>query len=207
VCFIGGNGTGKSTLLRFLDNFTRRRLSFDDFGTAIIKIDSSISDKEVYACLLRGGMAFLHESIDENINWQQYLNDKIRIEYAKGPVGDYREYALMKTNYLHDIQLSIFSPAESSTNLGVQISDVPNTQLNDAMPYFQKFPTHHTISPNTIKDYWNLLIFLVKKRENDLREFEEKEENLDKTIREVRKEFDKNNPDILQEIAKSRIRI
>ncbi len=109
---------------------------------------------------------------------------------------------LYTDNRIQNSDLIIYSPAETHTNSGVGLRDVPSVILDHALRYFKNFPTRFEVSNDSIRTFWELLIFLIKKRENDLKEFEEREENLDKTIREVRTEFDKANPDILQEIAK-----
>ncbi|MBR9847737.1 MAG: ATP-binding protein, partial [Algicola sp.] len=81
------------------------------------------------------------------------------------------------------------------------VNDVPQTQLNDALQLFKNFPFQHTVTTDSIREFWKLLIYLVKKRENDLRDFESKEENQDKTVRQVKKEFEESNPIILEKIG------
>jgi predicted ATP-dependent endonuclease of OLD family len=66
---------------------------------------------------------------------------------------------------------------------------------------FKHFPFYHTISPDTLNNFWKLLIYQIKKRENNLSAFQKREENLDKTVRKVQEEFDKKSPKILNKIA------
>ncbi len=51
-------------------------------------------------------------------------------------------------------------------------------------------------------DFWNTVIYHLKKRENDFREFESLPENQIKSVKEVRELFDKQHQDILKALAK-----
>jgi len=197
VCFIGGNGAGKSTLLRFIYSFIREDIERHKFGSTMVEMCSE--NESIYTFPLKGmnGAWTVDASIQENENWIQDLH-QLR---SNSFIHKYHKYR-KGLNFVYKSNISIYSPAESEVNMGIQVSDVPDTQLNQAMALFKEFPNHHLISTQNLHEYWNLLIFLIKKRESDLKKFEEREENLDKTIRQVRAEFDKTNPDILQEIAK-----
>jgi predicted ATPase len=53
-----------------------------------------------------------------------------------------------------------------------------------------------------IIEFWKLLIiYLIKKRENDFREYESQEENQNKTVKTVKEEFDRVNPKILNKLS------
>ena len=67
---------------------------------------------------------------------------------------------------------------------------------------FKFFPLGHLISGDTIKDFWTILIYHIKKRDEDFQNFQNQPENQDRTVRAVKAEFEKNNPSILEEIAK-----
>jgi predicted ATP-dependent endonuclease of OLD family len=66
---------------------------------------------------------------------------------------------------------------------------------------FGSFNYYHVISTDTVKNFWSLLTYQIKKRESDLRDFEKIDNNLDKTVREVQALFDKKNPKVLDQIA------
>lgn len=53
-----------------------------------------------------------------------------------------------------------------------------------------------------VSDFWKILIYWIKERENEREAFENKTENIDKTKRQLIEEFDKINPQILNKIAK-----
>jgi hypothetical protein len=100
-----------------------------------------------------------------------------------------------------DKHLCIYSPAESAENPMLTAGPVPNTTLDDALAYFQDFPAHHQISFENFYQFWNLTIYQVKKRENDRVLFENQPENLDKSKRQLIKEFDKSYPDFLKALS------
>ena len=63
-------------------------------------------------------------------------------------------------------------------------------------------PKFHIVSNETIAEFWKTLIYHLKKRDNDFQNFQNLAENQNRTVRQVREEFDEANPLILNEIAK-----
>ncbi|WP_317047332.1 AAA family ATPase, partial [Flavobacterium branchiophilum] len=101
-----------------------------------------------------------------------------------------------KKDFLH-----IYAPSESHQNHLINIGDVPNSSVNEALQLFTNFPNYHEVSDQNIQSFWTLLIYLIKKRDEEQQIFENKPENLSKTKRELLAEFEKINPKILDEIA------
>jgi AAA15 family ATPase/GTPase len=66
---------------------------------------------------------------------------------------------------------------------------------------FNFFPFAHLISNESISVFWRLLIFLLKKRENDRDLYERRPENIEKSKKQLLKEFDSANPNILKTIS------
>lgn len=95
----------------------------------------------------------------------------------------------------------IYSPAEVDKNELLNLKDVPQTSLNDALSFFNHLPYYFEVSNENAKDFWTYLIFLLKKREDDFREFEQIEENQNRTVKDVRDSFDKKNQKILEKLA------
>ncbi|MBC7474901.1 MAG: AAA family ATPase [Candidatus Sericytochromatia bacterium] len=152
VCFIGQNGTGKSTILKLIQCSLR-----------------SISDKKI---------------ID---------SEKIIIEFKE----DNQDFELIdNSDYV-----IIYSPAESSENQLLGINDVPEANLNEALELFKKFDFFKEVSNSQVKEFWKLLIYLVKKRDEDYRTFENLEENQSKTVKQVKEEFNNFNPEILENLS------
>ncbi|MDF1546970.1 MAG: AAA family ATPase, partial [Bacteroidales bacterium] len=97
--------------------------------------------------------------------------------------------------------LIIYSLAESNENNNMQIKDVPETNLNNALVLFNEFPKKHTVSDQNAGEFWKILIYQIKKRENEREKFENKPQNLNKTKKQLIQEFDQQNPKILEKIA------
>ncbi len=144
VCFIGGNGTGKSTIL----------------------------------------LSLVHGIQDVVFGYPE--SAPVRIEVSGKKAESFWTYL----------------PAEFHTaNSYAQMQDVPSVDLNQALKLFENFPNKNTVSNETVNEFWSLLIYHLKKRENDFRTFESQPENQIKTVREVREAFGRKHPDVLQSIA------
>jgi len=97
--------------------------------------------------------------------------------------------------------LLVYSPLESQQNLMLSEKYAPTTTLNNALNYFKSFPYYHEVSYDFLMNFWDLVIYQVKKREDDRRSFEEKPENLNKTKRQLIEEFNNSNPDFLKHLS------
>jgi len=95
--------------------------------------------------------------------------------------------------------LLIYSPAESNTNGYLRITDVPPTNVNEALNLFSNMPYYSLVSSETVNSFWRLLIYNLKKRDEDREMFER--ENLTKTKAQLIDEFDEQNPEILKGLA------
>ena len=206
VCLIGRNGTGKSNLLNFI------QLNIHDFyrsqiPEAIYKIE--IDNKRFYFVKGFGPYHLYHEEIDAISDWKKIIFKDYSRNINQFNLK-YNTISYLVTDPLvtkkmtfkgNSDDLLIFVPSEGNRNLYSEIKDVPSTSLNAALQLFESLPYHHIVSTDTITNFWNVLTYQIKKRENDLREFEKKDNNLDKTVREVKAEFDKSNPQILERLA------
>ncbi len=106
----------------------------------------------------------------------------------------------LNTNKLLSAQI-IYLPAEVEKNNLLNLGTVPQTNLNDALKLFDDFPRYHEVSNVKVKEFWQLLIYHIKKRENDYRAYELKEENQEKTVKELRQTFNQANPEILKSLS------
>lgn len=204
ICFIGKNGTGKTTLLNLLKEallgLEKGHLGQIDFLKIYIeghfyyilqqeKLQIFKTDKED---------SFWHFFIkNEKTGSKKFFQEIDNHKLSKNETQSLLNRIIFKNN---SNQVVIHAPAESNQAYQ-KIEDVPSTNLNQALNLFQDFPFYHTIAAEHVHDFWKLLIFLIKKRENDFREFEKREENLDKTVRQVNREFDKTNPVILEKVG------
>jgi len=208
ICFIGRNGTGKSNLLNIIQSNIFDLYNQETLGDFIYNIE--ISGSEFYFVKTKGGYAHLfNKGIDSIQGWKGLLFTNF-----DGNLNKFDESNNVKRFFVDDNTITerlkakkdsgdllIYIPSEGNQNLYSQITDVPDTSLNEALKLFNSFDYHHVISTDTVKNFWNILTYQIKKRENDLREFEKLDGNLDKTVREVQSLFDEKNPQILDEIA------
>ncbi|HMR90324.1 MAG TPA: AAA family ATPase [Saprospiraceae bacterium] len=74
--------------------------------------------------------------------------------------------------------------------------------MNDALVYFDKLPYYHIVSDQNVKDFWKMLVYLIKKRDTDQQEFENRPENLTKTKQQLLDEFELISPKILDKLGK-----
>lgn len=209
VCFIGENGTGKSTILKtifnVLDNpFNQREfdVSFPDF-----LLSFQIEDIKLYTFYKKDynrSYLMLHNEISENDFYSNYidLGDSLREKFENAHNRTNQSLKNMRENYIkNEIYILIYSPAESNNNQFFT-SDFNNlTNLNNALSLFKNFPKKHIISYDNLIHFWNLIIYQVKKREDDRDKYETNEENINKTKKQLIEEFDKLNPDFLKILA------
>jgi predicted ATP-dependent endonuclease of OLD family len=202
VCLIGSNGTGKSTLLGVIENSIR----LED-GSTTRQNNSIIKYK------LNNGSSFLNakntwlsDSIEKMPNYKDLIFDNTSYNSpynTKSHISKYfikeQETYILGSFKNDSTDLLISSLPEGDQNL--YRKDIPSVTLNDSLFLFKHFPFYHTISPDTLNNFWKLLIYQIKKRENNLSAFQKREENLDKTVRKVQEEFDKKSPKILNKIA------
>ncbi len=215
VCFIGQNGTGKSTILEFLfehlkSGFNLPLRNYKECPFIALKI--TIGDKNLFYvnCLIGGSgntsysVYYLSENIEEIPDWPNKFFKNI---YDNGfnPDINLKRYRLQYDKNWHfnnnSNDLLAYVPSESENNYYSKIQDVPETALAEALNIFNDYQFLHVISSDTIEEFWELLIYHQKKLENDFREYEAKLENQDKTVRQVREEFERNHPRILQSLA------
>jgi AAA15 family ATPase/GTPase len=229
ICLIGRNGTGKSTILELLyrcllqpgnDVYLEKEGINLWRGLCAIKIEIA---NESFIFILTGivsplesfNHAFLYRSELESLdNWFELafetLQSGMAIAYftskshiiVESPFHQYEDSFDNLIGLGHDDNdLLVYCPAESAKNNLININDVPDVNLNQALKMFQFLPFNHVISNQNISDFWRLLIFLLKKRENDRELYETEVANLDKSKKQLIEEFNVGNPDILKTIS------
>lgn len=229
ICFIGRNGTGKSTLLREITNFIRTRdiskgnnfLGVNSSPPSNLLYKLKIQDSEYYGYSQKhfGGAysnTLLNADIEKDITAFKYL---LHFHHnPPNPNSDKKDLLLSFQEYNNRIKefiaskyelefksnsndLLIYCPPEGTQNKYKGISDVPDTTLDKALPLLKNFPFYHEVSTDTINNFWNILIYQIKKRENDFRIFESKPENQNRTVKEVKEEFDLIHPKILIKVS------
>lgn len=209
ICFIGRNGTGKSTILNLLQENLVDLYEKINPQPLIFKLQ--IDNDFVYLLKQFPQNIFLFkQEIDNDPNWKddffsihvndfhQFVSKYAAYVYRNSGTDLIRNKLSFKNN---SEDLIVYIPSEGNQNIYSQVNDVPKATLNEALQLFNAFPYSHVISTDTIKDFWQILIYQVKRRENEFLEFQNTDANLDKTVREVQDAFEKNNPKILDQLA------
>lgn len=223
ICFIGRNGTGKSNLLELIN----RVLKSDSEGfpqQVVLKIYVDNKDLLVYwhpKKLYTGFVNFTDKEeqrfvknyfdyIETNskipnsldaIRFIEYL-EEIRLDFNKFE-SDQNRFQYLKNFYwgnsIDKLLINVYPEGEN--NSYARINDVPDAKLNNALKLFNDMPSVHNVSADFVSEFWLQLIYLIKKRENDRKEFEDRPENQHKTISQFKAEFDSANEEILNKLA------
>ena len=217
VCFIGANATGKSTLLRIIVNFinnieqifTRRNkleLLFKGFNSDSLMYFCIQEESDfIYILMTRQGNFCFSNSV-----WHDYIYQKLSdvdFNFRAIPVRERGEFEKKSDSSLLDkIRLffnshDIVSYAQSDRVSLIKNSDLPQANLNQALPLFQIFPIYHDVSCSNVDGFWKVLIYQIKKRESDYLKFLEEPENQNLKVSEVKEEFERENPEILTKLA------
>ncbi|MBC7554575.1 MAG: ATP-binding protein [Taibaiella sp.] len=220
VCFIGQNGTGKSTLLEFIVDFLIHISSpdIDNRFRHACAIEFSFEKLNFiyfvsYTCDDQGNeksnKCILAESITGIPDWFHYVNnasnDELSLIHQKysQPIwilnGKNIYKAIEFDNDSSDLLL--YSPSEGLQNSYLNINDVPKTDLDNALGLSHSFPFYHAVSSETVQEFWNLLIYSIRNRQQEQENFELAEENINKTKRELIAEFQAGSPQILVKLA------
>jgi len=213
VCLIGRNGTGKSTLLNFLNGFLpiMSKLNYRSLPFLLMKLKLKNQYVYLFCSSYYVKNLIFNTDIESEENWFEKLSNEKDTNTIREKLSNYNSYQIIGEE-LKDIvkelqfrdnssDLLIFSPAESQQNSYLQVGDVPQTSLDKALKLFSLFPFHHNVSDQNVTDFWKVLIFLMKKRDNEREIFENKEENLDRTKKDLIESFEKDNPKILNNLA------
>ena len=217
ICFIGSNGTGKSTLLNFINDFLflQERYPFYAFSQTInLKFnDTNVSyeitfkmDKNVkyYKVLPKGNnekSLIFEEAIYKN--WSKNrkpLDDRMSLEQVDEINRGHIE-KLLNFFTVNKPNLITYSPSETAQNRYIQIEDVPQTTLNASLEMLGNLPVYNEVSSQSVDIFWSVLVALIKERENERVAFETIPQNLDKSKRQLIEEFDKDHPKIMDKLG------
>lgn len=221
VCFIGSNGTGKSNLLllirEIIQLFSRRLGESHNFHCSIvvefsIKTQKYIYFTEKYTEDLFGNNIsyfFLNKFNLQLSAWANYeIVEKTKQGWIlKNKIANYEAiiypwiYKGPGSFSNNSADLLIYSPAEGVNNYYLGIDDVPKTDVDTALSLNLVSHFYHSISSDTVNNFWAVLIYLILKRKEERERYETAEGNIDKTKRELTKEFDAIYPNILTKIA------
>lgn len=214
VCLIGSNGTGKSTALRILGDVLHGNL---------IKFEGSNAYQGCRVEIEHEGRRFLvpgrTSPIDPGVVLYAELTGLaeepcLRLARAAteeafiAVMNEIGATAVLRTA-LRDLgiplqpgDLTIYCPAEVQTNAALKLDGPPSITLDSALGLFRGgFPVHQEVSNQSIAHMWGTLVYLIKRRESDRQEFENRPESLPKTKAQLIAEFDRLHPSPLHALA------
>jgi predicted ATP-dependent endonuclease of OLD family len=219
VCFIGSNGTGKSTLLKlikFADNKFKPDIQpYDNFphhDEAKVVFQLRIKN-DTYFLYYHKNVQFLFNGKDTAVKNNMFALKLLNEDFANFFSGTYwmsqktglqvnenhSSYNLEFKNNSSDI--FIYSPAESLENEGVNIADVPEASVNQALDLSNNYPYYIEVSQGKISSFWKTLVYNIRKRAEERERYEEATENIKKSKEQLIEEFDKISPKILFRLA------
>ena len=197
----------KSLILNNLDPLYAP-LPYSKEAPVFIAVKMNAFDEETFLVSMNGGTVEFKASINNEENWIGDFMTNSSNRISNMSINGHLTKYLKSDNFFQKTLLNkkasslfTYSPAESSLNRYTSITDVPDVKLNEALTLFDDFPFYNEVDFSTINDFWKLLTYQLKKRENDLRIFQSKEENLDKTVRQIQHEFNRDNPSILESLG------
>lgn len=219
VCLIGPNGTGKTTLLRILSRYLstgmlgqpyhmkRLAIKLDVDGVALHIVTETALKARAYFFepfestdyaqrFLFSDLTEADAHLEELISlWVSAIND------SGGP----QEKSTVRSDIIRvsgeASRLIVNIPAEVEKDEILGVSNVPQSSVDKALRLMNSFSSVHQVSPSTVNQFWTTLIYHIKKRDSDFHDFQRREENLDRTVRQVTEEFEQSNPHILEELS------
>ena len=228
ICFIGSNGTGKSTVLKwigwFLSSVMNSKEDFSVFQSESPFANMLDNSKMIFEIIVKGRKflvvfsrsvgSFIYE-ISELVEAEIQNIVKTILKTKYHDVEDISE--LDKFDYLiiaetdsflfdtiklknNEKDLLAYSPAESPYNGYYSIKDVPQTTVNEALDFSKSFPFYALVAPNTINTFWKILVYNLRKRAEERDAYENIPTNLVKTKAQLIKEFDEISPKILDHL-------
>ncbi|MEM8642511.1 MAG: AAA family ATPase [Cyanobacteria bacterium P01_G01_bin.54] len=212
VCFIGPNGTGKSTLLRLirnaLYNTTHTKGTLSIFNPQILALKITNRDTDCWQfsfprntkTLAKDDVSmarlYCQKELDEDIKaWPELIFSSTQREVLLGRLNEYRldgrPFSAIESG---SNDLIIEFPADRSLELE---NDPPRATLDEAFQYFRNFSVHHFVSTENSEDFWKVLTYQTATRKDKYISYLTSPENRVKTVEQAECDFDQEYPSIL----------
>ena len=207
VCLLGGNGTGKSTILRLLAE------------SSVLGIPSVTpswfrdlpEDAAMYVELEFGNRIGCFEGKPGQLMphlWTLpfHVQSQKSFEYARRKAAESALADSTDAQIGGDAErqncIAVYCPPDAElAPASSSLLDVPDVCLNDSLQFLKQPTTKFLVGQDKVEDFWKLLIALIKDREARLLAYNRLPENQNRTISEVENEFLAQNPDILKELS------
>ena len=220
VCFIGRNGTGKTTILDRLSEIIEHIETKSSFRFVFLNKKNTTYSKGYHLNFefKEGNNTIAIDSQDGQIGFLRFTEsihylktcesfnlysntdtDRHRVNDIISHFPSYRQI-VTDLDDLQKIKSRVNSLSYIKGENPIFDQTIPTSTVNEALALFDNFPIVNKISNATVNDFWKMLIYHIKKNESDRYDFENTEENFDRTKRDLVQEFDSKNPNIKEEL-------
>ncbi|MDR1227084.1 MAG: ATP-binding protein [Prevotellaceae bacterium] len=210
VCFVGINGTGKSSLLQILRDVLLDLIHYREIDMLALKLKvgnqllytvhtSTMPKVLMFKTEIEQEERWLDKLMStflntENFTLQQYLYSRYLLQ---GHRYNQLVQELPLKNGLTD--RLIYSPSELDT--ANDLEDIAATTLRDAEELFSNFPFYHLVAEKTRGQFWKTAIYQECSRDRQFRACLDLPQNQDKKVSCIKSDFEQNNPRFLKKLA------
>lgn len=228
VCFIGRNGTGKTTLLNYLKkfyvNYLEPRISNDiglNIKRGIVAFYVEV-DNITYTIAFFPHVSFnnIFEAKDFDVFIEECIKKKFllteedlyfdRYEQFQDLISDYKATdityfntfdRLIRNNVKSRNNVVIYSPLDGTHYLDSSKERIEDIDIDQALNSYNKLPIYHDVSFKNLESVFKFITYEMQRRIEKQDEFEKDPFNIKKSKEELLKEFDKIYPDIIKELS------
>lgn len=213
VCFIGANGTGKTTILELLSGFLNNyNNNANQIRGSLVCLKLRNEKGESFFILEvrlnnRHYRSYLSEKVEKILHWNN-LFDANETEFEDRFQYFWKIHSQYKISEINLVQLkdnssdlAIYASPDGSSLLPRHLN-LPLTTLDKALRLTKVLPAYHQFSHSDVSNFWEILIYQIKQRERHYIDFLNSEEIRHLSVAEAETKFNNEYPEILVEMAK-----